>query len=104
MGTAMPCTHALLLLSLPLSLLCSVRSKAGVEFRAGPLISLTPTTGGGLRTAGGDEGQLLYANDGSKVAIVTAKDVQIIDANTLKEIATIVSKHAEAQTGRESAG
>ena len=101
MLTAMPCQCVLPLLSLSLSSLrCSVRSKAGVEFRAGPLISLTPTTGGGLRTAGGDEGQLLYANDGSKVAIVTAKDVQIIDANTLKEIATIVSGQAEAQSGR----
>ena len=69
---------------------CVVRSRLGVEFRTGPFSAFTPTTGAGLRSDAGADGQVLYSADGKLVALVSQKNVQIIDTATQKTITTIV--------------
>jgi hypothetical protein len=41
---------------------------------------------------GGVDGQLLYSADGAVVALLTPKQIQIVDSNTLETKTTIVSQ------------
>jgi translation initiation factor 2A len=52
-----------------------------VEFRTSPFSEFTPTTGAGLRNEAGAEGQILYSHDGSVLALVSPKDVKLLDTS-----------------------
>ena len=68
----------------------AIRSKPGVEFRSAPFSEFTPTTGAGLRTEAGAEGQILYSHDGSVLALVSPKEVKLLDtANNNAQISLL---------------
>lgn len=104
---ASPCTtrHAMSALSLSpscLLLTCflhccvrlSVRSRNGVSFRRAPYAEWTAGQSSPAdRAQPAADGQLLYSADGAKLAIVTPKDITIVDTETMTDIATIVSTH-----------